>query len=101
MQQDKQPLILWQRKEVLEKKAHRGGRLWKGNEHFLRGMWKSFTLDRAGARKNPSAPCCRKDKKGYKVSGSRNHHSERFWKMSKEFADADGGTQTCVMPTLH
>ena len=40
VQQVKQPLELWQWKEVLEKKAHRG-RLWKvfGSEQFLLGMW--------------------------------------------------------------
>ena len=39
VQQGKQPLKSKKRKEVLEKKAHRG-RLWKifGSEQFLRGM---------------------------------------------------------------
>ena len=52
VQQGKQPLKLWQWKGVVEKKAHRG-RLWKvfGSEQFLRGMWKYFTLEQAGARK--------------------------------------------------
>ena len=49
-QQGKQPLKLWQRRGVVEKKAHRG-RTWKvmGNEQFIGGMWEFFTLERAGA----------------------------------------------------
>ena len=52
VQQGKQPLKLWEWKEVVEKKAHRG-RIWKvmGTEQFLRGMWWYFTLERVGARK--------------------------------------------------
>ena len=40
VQQGKHPLKLWEWKEVLGKKAHRG-RLWKvfGSEPLLRGMW--------------------------------------------------------------
>ena len=46
MQEGKQPLKLWQWREVVEKKAH-CGRIWnvKGNEQFLRGMWEYFTLE--------------------------------------------------------
>ena len=51
-QQGQQSLKLWQWRIVVEKKAHRG-RIWKvmGKEHFLRGMWEYFVLDRAEARK--------------------------------------------------
>ena len=40
VQQGEQPVKLWEWKEVVEKKAHRGG-LWKlsGCEQFLRRMW--------------------------------------------------------------
>ena len=52
VQQGKQPLKSKERKEVLEKKAHRD-RPWKvfGSEQFLRRMWEYFTLKRTGARK--------------------------------------------------
>ena len=52
VQQGKQSLKSKEGRETVERKAHRG-RLWKifGSEELLRGMWESFTLKRAWARK--------------------------------------------------
>ena len=51
-----------------------------------------FTLERAGAR-TILADAAQKNKKGYKVSGSRNIPSEVVLEQVRRSADADCGPQ--------
>ena len=61
MQHGKQPLTLWERKVVVENKAHRG-KLWKvlGSEQFLRGIWEYLTHKKGRSKKDSSGRCSRK-----------------------------------------
>ena len=92
-QQGKQPLKLWQRRGVVEKKAHRARR-WKvmGNEQFLRGMREYFTLERAGARKI-IADAAREKQEGIHGQWQQESPFTEVLEQVKRSADVDSGSQ--------